>query len=523
MRITLHEIKKIWNFKILLVVAVLCGLFYFMYMDWHVHGAQAGTSIEAVLLRELTERYGKRVTAEQMEDFFDEQFPALISELEYRISLDPIFAEMGIFTYVDFIRTDRGAEWEEWQILSRMAQPENNRVYARLQGLHQLQSQWNATPNQIGMELEMERYGYNSWFSQTLSAALASNDVPAFVAELRAPILRQADEFIANSRLFNENGVANYGDFLELWDNLGTFISFEHHNTVWELWRELLRARSGFVERKLGDLDFLERSYEESPTRAIFEADITRLMDNRAMGEAEITDFAERRIDAIIENQDHLNLMPWSVFSTTRTYFGWLTILVALTTLVLVMPLVAVDRMRSIQSVQYSSKVGRRLMFRQVAAVMLSSLLLTTLLLVIFGAIYFHETGVHFFWSHNIFSFTNHFVALFDFSFGQYVIALAGIAYAVGLAAALLAFIVSRSSRSLIIAAVKIIPVFAGLTAFAIALNNSSSAAPFHMTHRLYLWTNIVGIEAIACAVPVALAFTAAWVVAVREKRVDVG
>ena len=194
----------------------------------------------------------------------------------------------------------------------------------------------------------------------------------------------------------------------------------------------------------------------------------------------------------------------------------------ALTTLVLVMPLVAVDRMRNVQSVQYSSKVGRRLMFRQVAAVMLSSLLLTTLLLAIFGAIYFHETSVHFFWSHNIFSFTNHFVALFDFSFGQYVIALAGIAYAVGFAAALLAFIVSRSSRSLIIAAVKIIPVFAGLTAFAIALNSSGAAAPFHMTHRLYLWTNIVGIEAVACAVLVALAFIAAWVVSVREKRVDV-
>jgi hypothetical protein len=247
------------------------------------------------------------------------------------------------------------------------------------------------------------------------------------------------------------------------------------------------------------------------------------MLNMSTLRRAGTTDFAQRRVDSIIENQDYMNIFPSSIFFATRNYFGRFAIMVILATLVLIMPLVVVDRMRNVQSVQYAAKVGRRLMFRQMAAVTLASLLLTTLLLVLFGGIYFRGTEAHFFWHHSIFSFTHHFVALFDFTFGQYVLALVGIAYAVGLAAAWLAFIVSRFSRNLIIATMKTIPVFAGLAVFAFTLNNSGTAAPFHMAHRFYRWTNWVGVEAIVCVLLVALSFVAVWWVARRDRRVDVG
>lgn len=521
MRIVMHEVRKMWNIKILLAIAILCGLFFFMYMEWHVRHAQAGATVEALWVRELTERYGTRVTTEQMEAFFAEQFPLLIAELEYRLSLDPIFADMGIFTYVDFIRARQAAEWEDLHIFRRMYSIENNRVAEMLYGLQQLQSMWDSASSQISMDIEMERFGYNDWFYNMINAALASNDVLDFVSEQRTPLLRQADEFIANNVLFAENGIANYEQFLEVWNSRNTFNGFEHYRTVWEFWRILLGVEANFVERKLIDLDGIYTMYTHAQTHGLFETEITWWLDARAMRWAETTDFARQRIDTIIENQDYLNIMPWCAFSTTRTYFGWLAIMVALATTVLIMPIVAVDRMRNVQSVQYSSKIGRRLMFWQIVAVMLSSILITTLLLVIFGGIYFYWSGVHFFWNHNIFSFTHQFVALFNFTFGQYVIALVGITYAVGLASALLTLVISRFSRNLMIGTIKIIPLFAGLAAFAVILNSSGASAPFHMAHRFYMWTNIVGIEAIVCAMLVVLSLVAALAIALRERRVD--
>ena len=107
MNIVMHEVRKLWNVRMLLVVALLCGLFYFMNMDWSVRHSQATTSMEAVLLRELSERYGTRATDAQMAAFFARQFPMLIAELEYRMDLDPDFAAVGLFTYVDFINANQ--------------------------------------------------------------------------------------------------------------------------------------------------------------------------------------------------------------------------------------------------------------------------------------------------------------------------------------------------------------------------------------------------------------------------------
>jgi len=525
MEIISHEIRKIWNIKILAVIAVLSVLFYFMYMDWHVRHAQVSTSAGAVLIRELAERYGNRVTPEQMEEFFDERFPEVIAELEQRMSLDPAFAEMGIVTYADFIRAHQMEEldYDTWQVLNRMTSAENSRVFVRLQALQQLDEMWNNAPSQINMTGEMARYGYDEWFSKTLSAVVASEDVLSLVEELRGPLLRQADEFIAGSGLFAESGILDYEQFKAHWDARESgFVSFEHERNRWRLWRILLGPEAGFVERKLITLDGVEGRYLHSYTRGIFERQIADWIDVHTARQAEITDFAQRRIDTILENRDYLNIMCWAAYWTTSTYFGNFTRLVILATLALILPLVTVDRMRNIQGVQYAARVGRGLLHKQIAAVLISSLLLVTVLLVIFGGLYFYATGVLRFWDHSIFSWANQAVLIFDFTFGQYVLVLVAISYVFGLASALAAFIISRFSRNLISAAIKMVPVFAGLAGISFGLNSSGAAAPFSIAHRLYLWTNIVGVEAALCVVLAALSFVVALLVAKRDKRSDV-
>ena len=270
---------------------------------------------------------------------------------------------------------------------------------------------------------------------------------------------------------------------------------------------------------KHGILDEIERRCTGSPTREMFNWQITNWMESHAARRGEITVFAQQRIDSIIENRDYLNIMYRGAFWTTTTYFGWLTMLAVLATLTLILPLLCVDRMRNIHSLQYCAKLGRKILYRQIAAALLSSFLLTTLLLVIFGGIYFRATCVLMYWSHNLYSISNQSVLLFDFTFGQYLLILAAIAYTASLGAALLSFMISWFSRNLISAMIKIIPVFAALAFLLHHINNSGTPVPFSMVHRFYLWTNIIGIEIIVCAVLFVLSLVAALWVSRREKR----
>jgi hypothetical protein len=73
-----HEIKKIWNWKILLLVAAFCGLFYSMSMAWHIGNIRTIHRMDFV--GELVQRYGTAVTDEQMQAFFAEHFPPLIAK-----------------------------------------------------------------------------------------------------------------------------------------------------------------------------------------------------------------------------------------------------------------------------------------------------------------------------------------------------------------------------------------------------------------------------------------------------------
>jgi hypothetical protein len=493
-----------------------------MYMEWYVRHAQVGTTIEAVYTRELAGRYGTRMTQEQWDGFFADNFPEVIAELEYHISRDPIFAEMGIYTYVDFMQAHQADEFDDeiWQILNRLASPENDRVSSRLFTLWQMQSARDNWPFQIDMDGEFERYGYNEWFSQTLATVLESGNVPVLLEELRKPLIHRADEFIASYPLFAENDVATYEQFAEIWND-NTFISFEHERIRWLLWFTMLGPEADFVERKIGVLDEIESRYAESPTREIFVWQITDWMDAYARRLSEMTPSAQRRIDSIIENSEYLNIMYYGTFWTTTNYIGQFTLLAVLAVLALILPLVTVDRMRNLQSLQYSAKLGRRILYRQVAAMLLSSFLLTTLLLVFFGGIYFYETGVLMYWSHNVYSVSNQSVLLFDFTFGLYLIMLTAMAYIVTLGAALLAFVVSSFSRSLISATIKIIPVFIVLAFFIHQLNNSGAPVPFSAGHRFYLWTKIVGVEMIACAVLLVLSLGLAFWAMNRDKRID--
>jgi hypothetical protein len=396
--IILHEIRKIWNLKVLAVIAVLCVLWYYMFLEFnvkHYPNGHPATEI-ANLMMELNEQFGMTVTAEQISPFLAEKQAALVAEADSFIQSIPDFAAHGIYNYQDF---------EEWR-----------------------QQDWD--------DLTEEFWALNDLF-------VHSKESNKLGFRIQAPFYLQ-----------------------ESWDG-----------AVLRLERELEWA-----------------AHDRGRQR--------------------------QRINEIIETVEYMGTMDGSAWTNTITYFCSLAILIALSTLLLISPLITADRMRNVHHLQYTSKLGRRIMRRQLAAVLVSSALFTTAMLAVFGAIY-STTGVFMYWNHGLVSFHRSSpVTLFPITFGGYVLAMVAMVYVLSLGVSLIAFVISRYSRSLITAAIKLIPVFVALRFLCAALLRAS---PFTLWSGLYQRTGIAGVEAMICGMLLlVMTLAAVWVLR-RERRADVG
>jgi len=102
MRIILGEMKKIWNLKILLIIALLSAL-YFTTMVGYLARYPRGTWLSDVdFAHHLTENYGTTLEQDDFLDFFLNYYGNIEYELNSFIKSRPIFAEAGIFTMQDY-------------------------------------------------------------------------------------------------------------------------------------------------------------------------------------------------------------------------------------------------------------------------------------------------------------------------------------------------------------------------------------------------------------------------------------
>jgi len=105
MRLVFHEMKKIWNPGAILVTALVCTLFYWLFMSYSIDFPQGHPRIEEVASSiELLERYGNTLEEHEYEAFVEETRQTLIAEMERHIDSLPVFADAGIFSYEDYER-----------------------------------------------------------------------------------------------------------------------------------------------------------------------------------------------------------------------------------------------------------------------------------------------------------------------------------------------------------------------------------------------------------------------------------
>lgn len=390
MRIVWHELKKIWNFRILVVVALLCTLYYWLFLSFYIDYFPNGHSEteEVAYSRELLQRYGPTLEEDEYSQFIRETRAQLLAEMESYIKSNPVFAEAGIYSFEDY-----------------------ERVYEK------------SDPTE---------------------------------AEYKA---------------------------------------------IWTL----LGEECDFVRFKLQALQWIESQYANAPQY------IQKLI-------SETTDPKEvERLKAILQTKEYRNIMDGHVYDNTVVYAFYFAILAVLAVLVLVSPLLVTDRAGNLHLLQYTSKEGRRILQKQLLAVLLSAFFLTTILILIFGAIY-STNGTWVYWNSGLTSFLNRPTFLFNLTYGQYILIYIVLLYVLCLGTAALAFIFSRFSQNLVTLILKLIPLFTVLTVLCAWVFKY----PFTTQNFLYRALGLVGMEAFICGLLFLAAVAVSLYLVRREKKVEV-
>jgi hypothetical protein len=203
-------------------------------------------------------------------------------------------------------------------------------------------------------------------------------------------------------------------------------------------------------------------------------------------------------------------------FSSYATTVG---VLAVIATLVLALPLLTVDRARNMPSLQYSSTVGRRVLRIQLVATAMSALALSIVLTAVFFTPFLAVSGSY--WNTHIMSLGTWGMWLYNITFGQYVLILAGMIVALCIGTACLAFILARFSSNIVTVVIKAVPAgiaLAMLSAFATNAALSDTNIVFDKVFRGQFDVP----EVIVCGMVALVALIATVIVVTREARVDV-
>ena len=101
MRIIVNELKKIWNTKILAMIAFLIVFFAIM-TNGYIETYPRGTEFyEVDFAHRLTENYGTTLEREDFEDFLNYE-ETIIQEINEFIATRQVFIDAGIFDFDDY-------------------------------------------------------------------------------------------------------------------------------------------------------------------------------------------------------------------------------------------------------------------------------------------------------------------------------------------------------------------------------------------------------------------------------------
>jgi hypothetical protein len=345
---------------------------------------------------------------------------------------------------------------------------------------------------------------------------LADYDIPG----KKAAIFSEMDAIIANEAIFAENKIRNYSEFQ-------AFVDVDHAESMNEAeWKSFSDTVSQ-MRSKLSlssDTQTLDEWYDSPQMRL---QTLVALEHTYIDYESSLRSYIDRDSRPVVvraaENILHMrnaNLIRYDLCSGFSLYAAVVGVFSAVAVIVLVAPLLTTDRMQKVNLIQYSSAIGRRILGIQLAATAVSALVLS-LLLIVAAYTPFLLAGAGDYWNAPILSFTGADMLLYNITFGQYAIILAGMILVLSVGVGCFAFILARFSTNIVTMLIKTVPVgvaIAGIAILSVNMALSYNNVVFSAIFRGQ-WN---APEIIVCAFLAVVGMIAAAVVAMREKRVDV-
>lgn len=139
--------KKIWNTKILLIIALICALYYLLFMEFSISNFPNGHSAteEVGYSMEMTRKFGNTIEPKELSEFVSSARKDLIEESEGYIRNDPIFANAKIYSYSDYAKLKEKTDLtnEESSVIMQLFGENCNYVGARLQAINTAEERYH--------------------------------------------------------------------------------------------------------------------------------------------------------------------------------------------------------------------------------------------------------------------------------------------------------------------------------------------------------------------------------------------
>jgi hypothetical protein len=345
---------------------------------------------------------------------------------------------------------------------------------------------------------------------------LADYDIPG----KKTALISKMDEIIANETIFTENNIYSYSEYVEFVENGYSSDLSEEEKEIFNDTISTMQSKLDFGNSSqtldewyasslisLQTLKALERTYVD------YEASLRSYIDNDSRP------VVVRTAEKLLQMRN-ANLIRYDLCMEFSLYAAVVGVFTVVAVIILIAPLLITDRIRKVNLMQYSSTIGRRIFRLQFAATIVSALALS-ILLIAAAYIPFLASGAGNYWDAHIMSLAGRGMQLYNISFGQYALILAGMILALSVGTACFAFILARFSANIVMMLIKAVPV--GVAVAGIAVLSVNMALSYNnIVFNTIFHGRFDAPEVVVCGSFAVVGMIVVVVISMREKRVDV-
>ena len=262
-------------------------------------------------------------------------------------------------------------------------------------------------------------------------------------------ILYQARSVIGENGYFEENGVEDYGDYLDYEQKaINGYEGYDY--SVYSKMRSLLEESTGYSQIWFQECESVMQKYREY-------------------------------------GEEKSSILPFEVFVYTSNYLMYLAIWCLVCLFFIAAPVMVNDRENNIVAAQYSSRIGKKTYRMQYVCTMFSAFIVVTFIVVI-GMLAWGTTGVFLFAESDMSSFLNTEVFVVPITYGKYVMFFLIMVYLLAFGVGSILFFMSAHSQTMTSMLLKAIPALVGGILIVLLLQNAftENNPIYHLTRRKY-------------------------------------